>query len=201
MIPKGLFAQIAMVVVSIAIIITYVEPAFSEIGEVQDNIAVYKTEREKVSKVNDQLNALLETQKSVSLVDQNKLLTYMPDAENIDTIAVPRDLALIALQAGVLYRNASYVGTADVKKSPKSDEQSSAPGTLAELPKPYRFSFTVEGTYNQLKNLFRLLEQNHYPLEVTELSVQKIEGGFLNVDMQLTTYAYQAALSDNEIVF
>jgi len=199
MIPKGLFAQIAMVVVSIAIIITYVEPAFGEIGEVQDSIAVYREEREKVSQVNAQLSSLLQTQKSVSLVDQNKLLTYMPDKENIDTIAVPRDLALIALQAGVLYRSAAFAGTTDAPQS--TTDQASTPGALTELPKPYNFTFAVEGTYTQLKNLFRLIEQNHYPLEVTELSIQNIEGAFLSVDMQLTTYAHQSALPANEIVF
>ncbi len=190
-----------MVVVSVAIILTYVEPAFSEIGEVQDSIAVYAQEREKVSLVNGQLTALLETQKSVSLVDQNKLLTYMPDADNIDTIAVPRDLALIALQAGVLYRSAAFEGVADANTAVAVAGVVSAAGTPTRLPQQFRFSFAVEGTYNQLKNLFRLIEQNHYPLEVTDLSVQKIDGGFLSVQMQLTTYAHQLDLPDSEIVF
>lgn len=201
MIPKGLFAQIGMVVVSVAIIITYVQPAFSEIGVVQDSMAVYSAEREKVSQVNGQLNALLETQKSVSLVDQNKLLTYMPDAENIDTIAVPRDLALIALQAGVLYRSAAYEGTIIAAQTGSASNEAPAAGAPTELPAQYRFSFSIEGTYNQMKNLFLLMEQNHYPLEVSELSVQKIDGAFLTADMQITTYAHQVELPDNEIVF
>ncbi len=43
MIPKGLFSQIAMMILSLAIIFTYVKPVFEEIGEVQDNIGPYKT--------------------------------------------------------------------------------------------------------------------------------------------------------------
>jgi hypothetical protein len=201
MIPKGLFAQIAMVLVSIAIIVTYVQPAFSEIGEVQDSIAVYRQERDKVLQVNGQLKALLETQKSVSLVDQNKLLTYMPDADNIDTIAVPRDLALIALQAGVLYRSAAFEGANETNIPEPATDGTMSVDTLSQYPKPYVFSFSVEGTYNQLKNLFLLMEQNHYPLELTSLTVRKVDGSFLTVNMQLTTYAYQSALPDNEIVF
>ncbi len=196
MIPKGLFAQIGMVVVSIAIIITYVEPAFSQIGEVQDNIAVYRQEREKVSLVNGTLDSLLQTQKSVSITDQNKLMTYMPDEESIDVIAVPRDLAIIAVQAGVIYRNAGYTGGNNASAQSNQDADASM-----QEPKKFTFNYAVEGSYNQLKTLFRLLEQNHYPLEVTELSIDKIDGGFLSVTMELTTYAYQDALPANQLVF
>lgn len=194
MIPKGLFTQIGMVIVSIGIIITYVEPAFSDIGKVQDSIGVYRSEKEKVAQVNSQLDALLETQKSVSLVDQNRLLTYMPDAEDIDPISIPRDLALIALQAGVIYKEASFIGFDPVSVS-------NANPNISQEPTPYRFSYAVEGTYSQVKNLFSLLEQNNYPLEVTDMTIEKLEGGFLSVTMQLTTYAYTDVLPNKELVF
>lgn len=194
MIPKGLFAQIGMVVISIAIIITYVQPAFSAIGKVQDNISVYRGEREKVAQVNSQLNALIETQKSVSLVDQNRLLTYMPDPDNVDPIAIPRDLALIAVQAGVIYKEASFDG---FNPAPPPGQNPK----ISQEPQSYQFSFSVEGTYSQLKNLFRLLEQNNYPLEVHDLTVEKIDGGFLSATMQLTTYAYTNPLPSQELVF
>jgi len=191
MIPKGLFAQIGMVILSVAIIITYVEPAFRDIGEVQDNIAVYQTEKEKVSLVNDQLNSLLQIQKDVSLVDQNRLLTYMPDEDTIDPIAIPRDLALISVQAGVIYKNAAFVGSSDKSSADVTEED----------PQAYTFSYSVEGTYTQVKNLFSLLEQNHYPLEVRDLSISRIEGGFLSVEMTIDTYAYRNSLPTNTLVF
>ena len=47
MIPKGLFTQIGMIIVSVLIIITQINPIFAEIKAVQDSISVYQEERLK----------------------------------------------------------------------------------------------------------------------------------------------------------
>lgn len=195
MIPKGLFSQIAMVAVSVAIIALYVEPAFSDIAGVQDNIAVYQEELQKVSMVNATLNRHIETKKSVALVDQAKLARYLPDPDDLDDIAVLRDLALISIEAGVLYKEAVFLGE-DVVVADQTLETDLTPKAM-----PMRFSFGVEGTYGQIKNLFSLLEQNDYPIEISALSIDQIEGGFLGVEMEFVTYAYQSELSAEEIVF
>lgn len=191
MIPKGLFTQIAMVVLSIAIIFTYVEPAFSAIGEVQDNIGVYRSEREKVASVNSQLAGLVQQLESVSREDQRRLVRYMPD--EVDPIAVPRDLAILAVQAGVLYKSASFSNVDSFNADPKLDTDDS-------FPEVHSFSYTVEGTYGQIKNLFRLMELNDYPLEIRSLSIQKIEGDFLTVSMQIATFAYDPTLTTSNAI-
>lgn len=192
MIPKGLFAQIAMVGLSIAIIVTYVQPAFSNIGEVQDDISVYQEEREKVVSVNSQLSSLLSRLESVSASDYRSLNTYLPN--EVDPIAVPRDLALITFAAGVIYNNASFASALDQNSRDDEDNET-------QPPQAYMFNLSVEGTYPQLKNLFRLLEQNEYPLEVREVSIERSEGSFLSADISIVTYEYKAADSDNQIVF
>lgn len=192
MIPKGLFAQIAMVGLSIAIIVTYVQPAFSNIGEVQDDISVYQEEREKVVSVNSQLSSLLSRLESVSASDYRSLNTYLPN--EVDPIAVPRDLALITFAAGVIYNNASFVSALDQNSRDDEDNET-------QPPQAYVFNLSVEGTYPQLKNLFRLLEQNEYPLEVRGVSIERSEGSFLSADISIVTYEYKAADSDNQIVF
>lgn len=192
MIPKGLFAQIAMVGLSIAIIVTYVQPAFSNIGEVQDDISVYQEEREKVVSVNSQLSSLLSRLESVSASDYRSLNTYLPN--EVDPIAVPRDLALITFAAGVIYNNASFASALDQNSRDDADNET-------QPPQAYMFNLSVEGTYPQLKNLFRLLEQNEYPLEVREVSIERSEGSFLSADISIVTYEYKAADSDNQIVF
>lgn len=192
MIPKGLFTQIAMIIIAIAIIITYVQPAFGEIGGVQDNIEIYAKERMKVESVNMQLSSLLSKINSVSNEDRRQLLTYLPDV--VDEIAVPRDLVLITREAGILYKSSSYVGVSDVTNLTDSEKE-------LNLPKAYTFNLSVEGTYSQLKNLFNLMEQNNYPLEVHAISVKKIDGGFLQAEIELVTYSYQEQIIDNKIIF
>ena len=150
MIPKGLFSQIIMVVVAVAIIITYVQPAFSEIGAVQDDISVYREEREKVKGVNTQLASLISQLESVSSDDRAKLGRYMPN--EVDTIAVSRDLVLITLQSGVFFNSVEFEGRSEENSRTRDRDEDADTKPVA-----YQFGLNVEGTYSQLKNLFALL--------------------------------------------
>jgi len=192
MIPKGLFTQVGMVIVAVSIIVTYVQPAFTKLGTVQDSIGVYQSEREQVASVNAQLDSLVSRLESVSNTDQRKLLIYLPDA--IDEIAVQRDLLLISQEAGVLYKNSGYLGKTDKKNNQSADES----GTL---PAAHSFALSVVGTYGQIKNLFRLIGQNHYPLEVYTVNIERLEGDYLSADIQLVTYTYQASVTNNKVIF
>jgi len=191
MIPKGLFTQIAMLILAVAIIITYVQPAFVKIGSVQDDIGIYEEQRNKVASVNDQLAALVARMESVSNDDKRRLLTYLPDS--VDEVAVQRDLVAIMAEAGVIYKSVSYMG--------KASDQTTASKAEIVLPSGSSFDLAIDGTYGQIKNFLRLLEQNQYPLEIQNLDIVQLEGGFLNANMQLNTYAYKPPEPDKQIVF
>lgn len=194
MIPKGLTTQIGMLIVSAGIIFTYVQPAFGEVAKIQDNIQTYQIERDKVVSVNSQLSRLMAQMESVSNDDQRRLLTYMPDS--VDEINVSRDLLLITIPSGVLYKDVRYTGLADraSKKNRAATEEESGP-------EGHQFSLSVEGTYEQIKNLFRLIEQNNYPLEVRGVEISKLDGGFLGADLILVTYSFQSDITNEESVF
>lgn len=192
MIPKGLFTQIGMIIVAVSLIVTYVQPAFVKIGAVQDDIEIYREESKKVISVNSQLASLISRLDSISNDDKRQLLTYMPDA--VDVIAVPRDLLLISNEAGVLYKDATFFGI---------DEESKKVDIENNLHQPLKYLFTlsVEGTYSQIKNLFRLMEQNNYPLEVQSVNIKQIDGGFLAAEIEIATYSYQEQVTSNKINF
>jgi len=194
MLSKNLFIQIAMITISIGIIVTFVEPTFSEIGGLQDDIFVYQTERQKVSSVNAQLDSLITVLNTVATDDQRRLVTYMPD--EVDTINVVRDLSLISDEAEVVYISAAYVGEAT-----SNTEQDDSGEAEFVQPQEYTFDLSIEGTYEQIKNLFGLLEQNNYPIDVQTLSIQMKDGGFLTADMGLSVYAHKSSVSNEEIVF
>jgi len=194
MLSKNLFIQIAMITISIGIIVTFVEPTFGEIGGLQDDIAVYQTERQKVSSVNAQLDSLITVLNTVATDDQRRLVTYMPD--EVDTINVVRDLSLISDEAEVVYISAAYVGEAT-----SNTEQDDSGEAEFVQPQEYTFDLSIEGTYEQIKNLFGLLEQNNYPIDVQTLSIQMKDGGFLTADMGLSVYAHKSSVSNEEIVF
>ena len=179
MIPYGLLSQISLIVIAAALTMTYIKPMFVKISDIQDKIALYQQETQKVSAVNQTLATLVQQVNSVPLEDQKRLLTYMPDA--VDTIAVPRDIEAIGAKAGVAIRSISYEGPVAVPVDLTDPTSSSAP-------EPHSFVVDFESSYGQLKEMLSYFEQNHYPLEVSEMEVRKIEGGFISTTIKLITY-------------
>lgn len=192
MIPYGLFSQILFLLLSVALIFTYIKPTLSEIDSTQDTIEVYAVEIDKVSQVNDKLANLMSSYTSISQSDRLRLLTYMPD--EVDTIAVPRDIFIIATQAGVIIRQIEYGGSlnglnSEVASDVAVFDPSAAPvPQISNAPEKHLFTFAFEGSYTQLKTVLALIEENAYPLEVQELNVTKSDGGFLTVEMDIVTY-------------
>lgn len=185
---KGVFTQFVMVIVSIGIIFTYVKPSFAKIGVIQEESKTYEAELEKVVAVNSTLSLLKSQMDSIAMADRMKLLTYMPDS--VDEIAVLRDLFLIVNQSGALYRNVSSGGSGSAGTKNKNSSAVTATG-----PEQYGFTLEVEGTYDQLKSLFSLLERNEYPLEIQNVSFSKTEGGFLTASIELATYSFKSQLT------
>jgi hypothetical protein len=185
MIPKGLLMQIAITILSVGIIASYVKPTFDLIDKNQNQIGVYKEELVKVAEVNDKLSKLSASMSSIDAADQKRLLTYMPDT--VDTIVVPRTLEAIAKESGVILRKVSN----ESEDSNKSSVEEVATSDPTLQPKAVMFTMGVEGSYAQLKKLLQLLEQNDYPLEVTSLKITKLDGGFLGVTLTITTYSRQ----------
>jgi hypothetical protein len=179
MIPNGLFTQIALIILSGGIIFTYIRPLLTEVSASQEQIVVYRVERDKVLQVNEQLQRLKTKTDTVSAMDNQKLSLYLPNT--IDVIAVPRDIQAITELAGVILKNVSYEG-------PLQEQGIESTESTVVNPVAHTFSLSVEGNYNQIKELLTYLEQNAYPLEVHKLNIKKIDGGFLSADMSLVTY-------------
>lgn len=193
MIPYGIFSQTLFMVLSIALVVTYIKPTLTEIGATQDKIETYVTEIDKVSTVNARLASLVSSYDNISQADRLRLLAYMPD--EVDTIAVPRDLVAIATQAGVIVRSVKYEGSPKTSGSDVvSDLAVFDPSVDPELesvdkkPDGHKFSVDFEGSYAQLKSMLAMMEENVYPLEIYSLDVNRSEGGFLTVKMDIVTY-------------
>jgi hypothetical protein len=188
MMPTGLFSQIALVVLSLGIIFTYVKPAFDEIKTKQDTIASYQTEYAKVSDVSAQLSTVSAKLNTVSSDDKRRLLTYMPD--QVDTVGVPRDIKAIADRSGILLKQVAYDGPEQsAEEAAYTDPAVAAPTTNPLFDsEAHTFEVEFESTYEQLKSFVTDLERNAYPLEVHELVAKELDGGFLEVLMKVVTY-------------
>jgi hypothetical protein len=178
--PLGLASQIFAIGLAVAIVWFFVRPTFAEIGDLQNEIQQYTQERERVTETNVNLAALVSTLETIEVADRMRLVTYMPTF--LDEIAVLRDLTTIADITGVNYTAIKYNG----EFLDTSEESRIA--TEIQTVTAHTFSISVEGTYARIKDFFSLLEQNQYPLQISNLNIKALDGGFLQADAIVVTY-------------
>lgn len=189
----GLFTEIILSIVAVAIVYTYIRPEFIEIGEMQDNIAEFKEAVDQVRSVNNQLAALVTEMNDVPISDRRSLMTFMPD--RLDDLSVTKDILTIANSVrGVEVENVVYSG---FEEQNVSDVESDTP----VLPVEHTFQLTVSGQYESIKALLVSLEENNYPLHVYNLSISRSNSevvGFdqLSVTITLKAFSQSAPVED-----
>lgn len=181
MILNGLFSQIIVAVVAVGIMVTYVRPTLTDIGDLQSSIATYREETSKVDDVNAQLSALVADADQLSTEDRRALRTFLPDS--VDAVAIPRDIKFIADEAGVFLRRASYQGESLDFFAGLEDKE--------VRPRAHGFNVQLEGTYEQVKEFIALTEQNNYPLQINTMNLSGAENGFINANFTLVTFTYR----------
>lgn len=200
MFAKGLFTNLLLIAISVGIFITYLRPTFAEIETDQDSVALYEQELTKVQSVNARLNQLASEADQLATDDRQRMYTYLPN--EIDTIAVQRDLYLMAETVGV-----TLVGLAAVTEGGDGYQAEAPAAEMAEgtplersLLVPHTFEIEFSASYDLLKSFLSALEQNHYPLHVSALNITSspsgsedeeaaLAAGELRITMSLTTYA------------
>lgn len=180
MIFNSFVTQIGMLILGVGIVLTYVKPTFAEIGVMQSTIVQYQEEQRKVNEVNAQLASLVAQVNLITTSDMRALTTYMPDM--VDHVAVSRDIFTIAELAGVYLQDVTYDG----EIAAAGDSGTS----LEPQPTQHGFSTRVSGTYDQVKFFIELLEQNNYPLDIQEMTLDGTEIGLINADLVLITYSH-----------
>ena len=180
MIPKGLFSQLALIILSVLLVFTYVKPSLVKVKETENRVGLYQEQRMKVQAVNDKLVTLKVAVDNVSEADQKNLLVYMPNT--VDTIAVPRDIKFITEDAGVVLDEVRYIGP--IKQSVGTELNEA----IKNKPEAHVFEVSFQGSYEQIKKTLASFEKNVYPLEVHELHIVEQEGGFLKASLKLHTY-------------
>lgn len=182
MIGNSLIIQVATAGVAIGIVMTYIQPTITTIRTQQDDIAKVREESERISEVNRRLASLYAQVNEISQRDKAALYTYLPDT--VDDVRVLKDLNTMAEEAGVLVSELSYGGLEQVAAT-------AVEGSTDVRPEGHLFNLTIQGSYEQFKQVLLRMERNNYPLVVQELSVSPTEGGLLTAKFTLVTYAHQ----------
>lgn len=194
-------AQLALLVIAIAIVVTYIRPSFAEIQDIQSTAAAYQDTLDKANELNMQLNSLVQEAQSISAANLDALDVYLPN--EIDDLTVMSDLKEIADRAGVQVQSLATGEESGAKVVSAYSDPDMAGSALA-----YRdYTIIVTGTYETFKSFLSLTEQNKYPLEVVALSFgatsdtaaatqKKADVPDGAYSFTIRTYAYGAATSE-----
>lgn len=184
--PIGLASHMASIGLAIAIVMLFVRPTFSDIGDLQTEVQEYSLERERVTQTNQVLAARVSDLESIAINDRSRLTTYIPTL--LDEVAVLRDIEVITRIAGVEYTTIEYNGELT------DDSEEARLTQTADSPVAQEFAISVVGSYGRLKDFFSMLEQNEYPLQIYTLNISSLDGGFLLADATVVTYITSSAL-------
>lgn len=188
--------QILLIIIAIVMIVMVLKPEFAEIQYNQNEIAQYRKALEQAGLYNNTLQALLQRASDISFGDREALERFLPD--RVDVAMVSRDIKNIIDRNGMLLleieAEASDAATVESTGRRTSEDgfirgealESEARNDLAAI----RFSVDVIGSYEQMKNMLRDLEQNAYPLRLAMFSFDAPSDSELyNYSLELETYS------------
>ena len=165
-----LLTQIILIITSVVIVLTYIKPAFTEISDIQDDIARYENTVSKAADLNSALQELVATERSISSQESRNLDLYLPT--DVSDVRVMRDiqnifkLANVPLSALTSAASESFQSQIEsIGGETRDDLGESSPNVVFR-----DFQMSFFGTYEHLKLIMQGLEINAYPLEVVELS-------------------------------
>ena len=157
--------QIALFIISLVVIFTYIKPTFIAMKSTQDEIFQYSDASDKATQLNTQLAQLLSVEQSFAHADMVALETYLPDT--IDDMAVMADITAMAGRSNlkiVMLSSGELI-------LPEEDVLFEGKRIVSDGTSHVDFTVEVSGGYDSLKQMLRLIEQNKYPLEIIDLTI------------------------------
>lgn len=186
--------NLALIIISIVIGLTYVQPTFNEMKLTQDETAEYQEAIKNANSFTAELARLQGQLDRLNPADVAALAVYLP--ESVDAVAVMRDIKFI-VESSLMSFEGVAAAAGDTALEPinvigadDEEEDFSLRGAAEETELiTHQFTLTVTGSYTQLKSLLEAFERNEYPLEVVELNFSAGEGSLLSYTLTLETYS------------
>lgn len=193
-----LITQLLLVIISLTVIFTYIQPSFAALGEIQSEIDTYAEAVSNANAYNSALTTLLNIQNSISSNDMAAISRYLPIsidevavAQEIENMTISNDLELTSLtiaeatqvdSSSQNVQSESFSRDGDTSREGFDEDsadgamslpaQSSADtGRLLTQLQSQEFTISVTGDFDSLQAFLLQLEANAYPLKVTGLDI------------------------------
>lgn len=165
----SLLTQVALIVISVTLVFTYIRPTLAEVSLVQDELFQYSDTVSKAEEFNSRLRELIAKERSFSAQNLDALANFLP--QKLDPAHVMRDVEFIASGAGVTLDSITAAEVVSpVQNFAFEDEIPNAPVL------PFSdVTIGVSGSYSSIKYFLSELERNAYLLEVVALTLSQNE--------------------------
>lgn len=185
--------QIILVVVSVALFFSFVDPLYRSEDEINPGIKKLNAEIQKYNDAIDKSEQLIEERDRLIQVkndiDENskiRLERLLPDS--IDNIRLIIDINNIAKPYGLVLKNLRLAGIDEKKKG--ADDLSVREVAIGgnDTIGSVTLGFSVSARYETFKQFMRDLESSLRLVDVTDLSIKSTDKDFYDFDVTLKTY-------------
>ena len=182
-----------MVIISVIIIVTYVQPTFDEIKSIQDETEEYKVALDNANMFAEELSALQTRADRLPDSGMSRLDVLVPD--DLDEVSVMRDISEIVSNNSMSITELAAIPGGESSGVSSNNVQADEEDLSVESPigpevNKFQFSLGARGSYDDFKNLLSDFASNNYLLELISLSVSPSdEGIFYDYAITLETYS------------
>lgn len=188
---SGIFAQVGLLVVSVIIVVSYIQPTLTSIGSVQDEIYDFEEALNNATELNRLLSTLVAQVNAVPVANQRALERYMPDT--VDSVAVLSDLEVMTLNNQLALLSASGENSEVTLSSRAAADPLADFNPRSSINKSLvaqDFTLSLLGRYENFLAFLNTVENNVYPLDVVSLSfTPPTEGTLYTYSLTLRTYS------------
>lgn len=173
---------IILILISVGIFFTFIDPQYKEIQELNKDIAENNRMLNLAQELKDKRDDLQDKFNSIGEEDRKTLEKILPDT--VDNVRLILDINNIANDVGIQITNIGINNEQDqdsVKKDVIDRTSATGYGTLS-------LSFSVSSTYEIFKVFIERLEDSLRLVDIVDLSVLVGESDFYGYDVTLNTY-------------
>lgn len=177
---------VAVILFSILVLVFYVQPRIEELRAQEASLAELRETVSQTAELNNLLESHLAKINSISSTDLQRLEKFLP--QDVNSVLVARDINAMALTNNLSITRASINedGSTDAVNGQMLDDETSS--QVRYRVDTTSLSFAFNGDYQNVKTFLQQLENNSYPIKITNLQFGRAEAQAANGATAATGY-------------
>lgn len=158
---------VAVIVLSIAVMVFYVQPRIADLRQKEVDLSELRTTISQTAELNALLESHIAKMNSIRTADLQRLESFLP--QEVNSVLVARDISAIASRNG-LSLAAAAVGDSQTSTARNGQMADDLGAGVRYRVSTTLLTFEFRGEYQNVKSFLAQLENNVYPIKITELT-------------------------------